>query len=112
MTRDIRLLVMAGALTGVGLVSSRTYAVTRCEVMAHAKAWIDAGVMYSQGPGGGYCPGSLYCDPNAGGQCYRPDCSGFVSAVWGLPPPGHVTYSFAGGPWDDGVSHVINGAMR
>ncbi len=32
---------------------------------------------------------------------YRTDCSGFVSMVWSLPAPGHTTYSFAGGPWDD-----------
>ena len=104
----IRLLVRAAATICVGLVSSRAHALTRCEVMDHAKTWIDAGVMYSQGPGGGYCAGSYYCDPYAGGQCYRPDCSGFVSAVWGLPPPGHTTYYFAGGVYDDGVSHVIS----
>src|SRR5262245_1340252 len=101
-------LVSAIAFTACCLGSLKAYAVTRCDVMAHGQAWIDAGVMYSQGPSGGYCPGQLYCDPNAGGACYRPDCSGFVSAVWGLPAPGHTTYSFAGGPWDDGVSYVID----
>jgi hypothetical protein len=33
-----------------------------------------------------------------------------VSAVWGLPPPGNTTYSFAPGPWDNGVSHTISGS--
>jgi len=49
-----------------------------------------------------------YCQcVNGEGGPYRTDCSGFVSMVWELPPPGHTTYSFAGGPWDAGVSHVI-----
>jgi hypothetical protein len=85
-------------------------AVRRCDILPHAQKWVDAHVMYSQGPWGGYCPGSLYCDPDAGGACYRPDCSGFVSAMWGLPAPGHTTYYFAGGLWNDGVSFVINKA--
>jgi hypothetical protein len=100
-------MMAAGTLVATCLASAPAGAVTRCQVIAHGKAWVDAGVMYSEGPNGGYCPGDLYCDPNAGGQCYRPDCSGFVSAVWGLPPPGHTTYYFAGGLWDDGVSYVI-----
>ncbi|MBM4378378.1 MAG: hypothetical protein FJ086_03620 [Deltaproteobacteria bacterium] len=91
-------------LVGVLCAPSRARALTRCEVMAHAEAWVQAGVMYSQGPGSSVCPGPLHSDPLAGGGGYRPDCSGFVSAVWQLPPPGHTTYSFAGGPWDDGVS--------
>ncbi|HEX7601602.1 MAG TPA: putative metal-binding motif-containing protein [Polyangiaceae bacterium] len=98
---------VAAAVLAVGLGTSPARALTRCEVMTHAKKWVDAGIMYSQGPGAGYCPGKLYCDPDLGNACYRPDCSGFVSAVWHLPAPGHTTYSFATGPWDDGVSHAI-----
>lgn len=95
------------ALFLLGASASAQAAPTRCEVLDHAKEWVDNGIMYSQGPGAPYCPGNLYCDPSAGGACYRPDCSGFVSAVWGLPAPGNTTYSFAGGPWDDGASYVI-----
>ena len=39
---------------------------------------------------------------------YRTDCSGFVSMVWRLAAPGHTTYSFGGGPWDDHVSARIS----
>src|SRR5207253_2465692 len=46
-----------------------------------------------------------YCQcVNSHGGSYRTDCSGFVSMVWGLAAPGHTTYSFAGGPWDDHAS--------
>ena len=48
-----------------------------------------------------------YQDPTTGVGPYRSDRSGYVSAAWGLPAPGHTTYSFAGGPWDSGQSHVI-----
>ncbi len=82
-------------------------AITRCDVLEDAQSWVDAGVAYGWGPGAEYCPSPYYCDPMRAGECYRPDCSGFVSAVWGLSGPGHTTYSFAGGPWDDGVSEVI-----
>lgn len=100
---------MAAVLSGT-VKGSVAGAVTRCEVMAHAEAWVNANVMYSQGPYGGYCPGGYYADPWAGGANYRPDCSGYVSAVWGLAAPGHTTYSFAGGPWDSGASYVIDPA--
>ena len=81
---------------------------TRCQVLEHAQDWVNKRIMYSQGPYGGYCGGGpLYCDPLAGGTCYRADCSGFVSAVWQLPGPGLTTYSFAGGPWNDGSSYII-----
>lgn len=75
------------------------HAISRCEVVARAQAWVDAGVMYSWDP--------WYTDPTTGTCCYRSDCSGLISAAWGLPAPGHTTYSFAGGPWDDGASYVI-----
>ena len=77
-------------------------AISRDEVMARAWAWVEDAPLYSQTP--------WYTDPTSGTCCYRSDCSGFVSAVWDLPPPGHTTYSFAGGPWDDGVSYVIDGS--
>jgi hypothetical protein len=63
--------------------------------------WVHRGAMYSQSPQSAF-----------GG--YRTDCSGLVSMSWGLPPPGHTTYSFAGGPWDDGKSYKLSswGAIR
>jgi len=52
--------------------------------------------------------GAMYCQcVTAETSPYRADCSGLVSYAWGLAPPGHTTYSFAGGPWDDGQSVVI-----
>jgi MYXO-CTERM domain-containing protein len=56
--------------------------------------WVHAGAMYCQ------------CVTNATAP-YRADCSGLVSHAWDLAAPGHTTYSFAGGPWDDGQSVVI-----
>src|SRR5947207_673352 len=55
--------------------------------------WIDRGVPY--------------CQCVSGGAPYRSDCSGFVSAMWGLPAPGDTTHSFATGQWDDGQSVSI-----
>lgn len=106
---------LRGAWCGIALVAASWALLpapagaqpTRCEVLDHARDWVERGIYYSQGPYGGYCRGSMYCDPLAGGACYRPDCSGYVSAVWGLPAPGNTTYSLAGGPWDDGRSHRI-----
>lgn len=63
-------------------------AISRDEVMERAWAWVEDAPIYSQTP--------WYTDPTSGTCCYRSDCSGFVSAVWDLPPPGHTTYSFAG----------------
>ncbi|OQB08813.1 MAG: hypothetical protein BWY17_04845 [Deltaproteobacteria bacterium ADurb.Bin207] len=74
--------------------------ITRCEVLRRAQAWVDD-------PNAWYSWDPVYTDPTTGVSGYRPDCSGMVSAVWGLPPPGNTTYSFAPGPWDNGVSHVI-----
>ena len=95
-----RCIAGAAVLLALSLVSPPADAVTRCEVIDAAQRWVDAGVMYSWDP--------WYTDPTTGLCCYRTDCSAYVSAVWGLPPPGHTTYSFAGGPWDDGVSYVID----
>src|SRR5262245_35035793 len=98
--------VMQRALVGFALavmaylaLPSSAHAVTRCEAIARAQAWVDAGVMYSWD--------AWYTDPTTGSCCYRSDCSGLVSAAWGLPAPGNTTYHFAGGPWDDGSSYVI-----
>jgi hypothetical protein len=84
------------------VLPSVAHAITRCEAIARAEAWVAAGVMYSWD--------AWYTDPTTGTCCYRSDCSGLVSAAWGLPPPGHTTYKFAGGPWDDGQSYVISPA--
>ncbi len=67
----------------------------RRAIVERALAWVDQGVPYSQTP-----------QPREAG--YRTDCSGLVSMAWQLPAPGHTTYSFAGGPWDDHVSHRID----
>lgn len=67
--------------------SSYAFAITRCEVLEDAQSWVDAGVMYCQGPYGDYCTSGCdpcYYDPMRGGKCWRPDCSGFVSATWWL----------------------------
>jgi hypothetical protein len=63
-------------------------------MMDRAFDWIHRRVMYCQ------------CVTGAGGP-YRTDCSGFVSMVWGLRAPGHVTHSFAGGQWADDASFRI-----
>ncbi len=101
--RRFRFVLLAATLTavfGLCIPAPEAAAVTRTEVIDRAQAWVDAGVPYSYS--------AWYTDPTTGICCYRTDCSGYVSAVWGLSPPGHTTYSFAGGAWDDGVSYVIN----
>jgi hypothetical protein len=101
MMRSRRATLRVLSLTLVAAMAPATArAITRCEVLARAQAWVDAGVEYSQT--------AWYTDPTTGVCCYRTDCSGFVSAVWGLPPPGHTTYTFAGGSSDDGVSYEID----
>ncbi|HPB97154.1 MAG TPA: VCBS repeat-containing protein, partial [Polyangiaceae bacterium] len=92
----IALSVLASSLTA--------QAITRCEVLRRAQAWVDD-------PNSWYSWDATYTDPTTGVCCYRPDCSGMVSAAWGLPHPGHTTYSFAPGPWDDGVSYVISASQ-
>jgi hypothetical protein len=105
MTKPRFVIAASAALAlAVALTSARAIAITRCDVIADAQSWVDHQVVYHR-PGG--CPGPAYCDPLRPGQCYRPDCSGLVSAAWALPGPGHVTYSLAGGPWDDHVSYGI-----
>ncbi len=91
------------AALGFALVApSPARAITRDDVLARAQAWVDASVPYSWD--------AWYTDPTTGECCYRSDCSGLISAVWGLPAPGETTYSLAGGPWDSGVSHLIDAA--
>lgn len=93
-------LLFTAALTSLG--AGPAHAVTREEVLARAQAWVDAGVPYSWS--------AWYTDPTTGVCCYRSDCSGYVSAVWGIGAPGNTTYSFAGGPWDNGLSYQIDAA--
>lgn len=53
--------------------------------------------------------GAMYCEcVTSATSPYRADCSGLVSYAWGLPAPGHTTYSLAGGPWDDKASVKIS----
>jgi hypothetical protein len=53
-------------------------AIGRERVIARARSWADAPRRYSQED----------CDPASG---YRLDCSGYVSMVWQLDPPGLTT---------------------
>jgi hypothetical protein len=50
----------------------------RDEIMGRARLWASTPRRYSQED----------CDPETG---YRLDCSGYVSMVWGLDPPGLTT---------------------
>ena len=92
--------VLLATLGGYLLWPAGARAVTRCEVLERAQKWVDAGVPYSWT--------AWYTDPTTGTCCYRSDCSGYVSAVWGLPAPGHTTYHFAGGPWATGTTYAIS----
>jgi hypothetical protein len=91
-------------LAFLALLPANASAISRCEVLSRAQAWVDD-------PNAWYSWDATYYDPTTGAGPYRPDCSGLVSAVWGLPPPGHTTYSLGGGPWDDGVSYVISASQ-
>ncbi|MFS8104915.1 FG-GAP-like repeat-containing protein, partial [Lentzea alba] len=62
--------------------------ITRGEVMARAKTWVDAGVPYSMG---------------ATRDGWRTDCSGFVSMAWNLSKPGLSTVTLVG----SNVTHRI-----
>jgi MYXO-CTERM domain-containing protein len=84
----------------LAFVCAPAHAISRDEVLARAEAWLADGPLYSWD--------AWYTETVSGECCYRTDCSGFVSVLWGLPAPGHTTYSFAGGVWDDGVSYVID----
>ena len=91
---------VALSLTMLMVAPTPALAVTRCAVLDRAQAWVDAGVMYSYS--------AWYTDPTTGSGPYRTDCSGYVSATWGLSPPGHTTYSLGGGVWDSGQSYLIS----
>jgi len=86
-------LAFAGAAALAALLAAGpALAILRSEVLRDAQSWVDEAVPYSQGVWGSYCSWD-YCyeDPERGGDCYRSDCSGFVSATWGLPAPGNNT---------------------
>lgn len=89
----LALLVLAILLLGPPALAIR-----RSEVLADAQSWVDAGVPYSQGRWGSYCSWD-YCyeDGLRGNGCYRSDCSGFVSATWGLDAPGMNTWGLCDG---------------
>ena len=91
--------VLAGAALLSALASSApALAIRRSDVLNDAQSWVDAGVPYSQGVWGSYCSWDYcYADPLRGGACYRADCSGFVSATWGLEAPGRNTWGLCDG---------------
>ncbi|WP_329787439.1 VCBS repeat-containing protein [Lentzea sp. DG1S-22] len=62
--------------------------ITRAEVMARAKTWVDARVPYSM---------------SAARDGWRTDCSGFVSMAWNLSKPGLSTVTLVG----SNVTHRI-----
>ncbi|MBI2893518.1 MAG: hypothetical protein HYY06_08190 [Deltaproteobacteria bacterium] len=99
-------LVLA-VVTGISTLAAGTsgLAIRRSDVLADAQSWVDAGVPYSQGLWGSYCVWDYcYPDPLRGGGCYRSDCSGFVSATWGLDAPGLNTWGIC----DGSISHEIS----
>lgn len=104
----LRLSVLTLAVLAVLTLSAAPAgAVTRAEAIARARQWVDAGMPYCQCPNGGsdshgFCGGR---PDNPDWDAYRSDCSGLVSWSWGVPPPGHVTWTFA--PYDGSVSHEI-----
>jgi len=109
MMRSSRLGLFAVVVTGsVLLLATPAQAITRCEVIEDAQSWVDAQIEYGLGPSDQSCPNPMYCDPLRGGECYRTDCSGFVSATLGLPGPGQASYYYAGGTWDNGTTHLIS----
>ncbi|MBI5533402.1 MAG: hypothetical protein HY898_11850 [Deltaproteobacteria bacterium] len=102
-----RIIVALALGVAVEAAASEASAITRCEVLEDAQSWVDAHVMYCQGPYGSYCTSGCdpcYYDPLRGGECWRPDCSGFVSATWWLSyamnTTGLCNYAIHIG-WDD-----------
>ncbi|MGV9313912.1 hypothetical protein ACWDR0_17240 [Streptomyces sp. NPDC003691] len=66
--------------------------VTRSQVLARGKVWVDLQVPYS--PNGTTAPYGWWYDSRTGGR-YRQDCSGFVSMAWQLPHS-YVTWTLPG----------------
>ncbi|MQS34890.1 C40 family peptidase [Streptomyces katsurahamanus] len=64
----------AAAVTGVAAASAVDGEISRSEVIARARFWLDKGIPYNQG--GSY--------PDQDGRNYRTDCSGYVSMAWHL----------------------------
>jgi hypothetical protein len=96
---------LIGQLIAAIGVSRQASAITRDEVLARAKQWIDAGLPYCQAPNGGYdgaCGKKCVRPSNPTWDPYRSDCSGYVSWAWGLPAPGKVVSGLAS------ISNVIN----
>jgi hypothetical protein len=91
--RNRSLDLVAGALLGVAtLVAGDAQAISRDEVLARAKPWLNV-VPYCQAPNGGYdsdCGVTCQRPPNPAIDAWRSDCSGYVSYAWGLPAPGKV----------------------
>jgi hypothetical protein len=74
----IALVALAVLLKPVTATARPSAAVTPEQIIATAQAWVTANVPYSQS--------ETY-------NGYRKDCSGLVSAAWGLPIPGLTTAS-------------------
>jgi hypothetical protein len=87
---------------------SGAQAITREEILARAREWVQVGLLYCGTTYGKYDSSCGYtCDrqQNAEWDPYRSDCSGMVSWAWGLPPPGPSTAGFA--PYGGSQSFVI-----
>lgn len=100
----VSLSLAAAALLG----ASSAQAITREEIVARAREWSDAGLLYCGSVAGVYDASCKYvCDrqKNPAWDAYRSDCSGLVSWAWGLPPPGPSTQGFA--PYGGTQSFVI-----
>ncbi|MFN8074853.1 MAG: hypothetical protein U0Q15_05450 [Kineosporiaceae bacterium] len=71
--------------------SGITEGLSRSEILARAKKWVDLHIPYSQSD----------CNSDYDGRKYRTDCSGFVSMAWGLTTS-YATpdfFSDSRGPW-------------
>lgn len=68
----VRALFLSAVISGL-FVPASAEAITPCEMIDRAQAWVDARVPYSQS--------SYYTNGNG---TYRQDCSGYVSMAWAL----------------------------
>ncbi|RKR90863.1 hypothetical protein BDK92_5247 [Micromonospora pisi] len=82
--------------------------ITRDEVLARARWWIDRyGAIYSQN--------QADQKPDQDGHPYRPDCSGFVSMAWHLPKSGggdrstRTLATFGDTTWLDSLGELLPG---